>query len=99
MAASVSDQVKNRQRMVIEYWYRTSQNDPAISILDIITIILEYADTFEILKFSEDWMAYNAFIFKHAKTMAIKKTDGNKWVLPDTEPITKGKTCWRINVS
>ena len=66
---------------------------------DITSIIIEYADDFEMLKFSEKWMSANCFQLKHGYTMAIKIVEENKWVLPDTEPAKEGKVCWRINVT
>ena len=98
MATSVSDKQKNRQRLVIEYWYRTVMDDSSISISDIIGIILDYADDFEMLKFSKEWMSAGAFTLKYDNTMAIKTIKWNKWIMPDIEPITEGKVCWRINV-
>ena len=86
-----------KQKLIIEYWYRLSQNDAEISIADIINVILEYAENFEILKFSQNWMYTDAFTLED-DTMATKSVEHNKWIMPDIEPVKEGQACWRVNV-
>ena len=96
---SLVQKQKAQQKLIIEYWYRLSQNNADISIADIINVIVEYAENFEILKFSENWMLADAFTLEHDNTMAMKSVEHNKWVLPDIEPVQEGQACWRVNVS
>ena len=85
-------------QLVIEYWFRTAMNNLDISLSDIITIIVDYADTFEILTFSKEFMADRAFELQHNNTIASKVVHGNRWILTDIEPVKDGQVCWRINV-
>ena len=92
-----------RHKLVIEYWFRMSIKGSMISISDIITIMLEYAPTFELLTFNNQWMSKRddepAFTLKYNNTMAAKAIkDCQGWILADVEPVKEGKICWRLNV-
>ena len=72
-------------------------HNSSISMTDIINIIIEYT-RMEILKFSKSWMSQDAFKLEYNDTMATKIDNGNHWIVPDIEPVTKGKVCWRVKV-
>ena len=93
-----NDQLQREQIIVIEYWYRMLIGNSSVSMIDISKIIIAYADVFEILTFSKEFMSRNAYKLKYDNQMAIKTVEGNNWVISNTEPVSKGKVCWRINV-
>lgn len=85
------------QQLIIEYWYRTMMNDTSKSIADITMIIIAFGKL-EKLKFNAKWMSPDSFTLKHDDTMALKCVKGNRWIMPDIEPVKKGKVCWRVKM-
>ena len=93
---------KIEETLIIECWYRTNMVDSSISIADIsiadiVNIVIVYLKLRK-LKFSKEWMSKDSFILMHDNTMAMKTIKGDKWILPDIEPVKEGKVCWRVKV-
>ena len=100
MTTSASEKHHLKFQCVIKYWYRItkSNHESAISIADLIGIIIQYSEAAELLIFNEKYMEENVFKYMHDNTMAIKIREGNNYVVPDIEPITEGQICWRVRV-
>eukprot|EP01084_Bolivina_argentea_P211044 359062_1 len=104
----MSDETKYRLHpteeviVIWEHWFRIIMNC-VIDIKNITQIIVEFADTARILKFSKKFKSkYGLYLMDDNKCVQRCKvgsssTASYRWILADIKPVSKGIHCWRVN--
>ena len=98
----MESEIKARFSSIITYWVRLFvDNDIEIQFpLDIIQLIVNIFlyENIKILKWHKKYKSDKMILFNDGKCAGLSKTDINKYVLADCDPIKTGEIAWRIKV-
>ena len=86
--------------LVVEYWFRVLavQKMNTISIKDILSIIVKFAEESKILRWCPTYRGVGVTLSDDNKCAKSKSAGYNVSVLADVDPVTNGIHVWRVKV-